>query len=209
MTDLQDRTAPELTSPKDAKAHAKAEKAYRKASCPWFKKKRFFLPLALIVLMVIIQVANGRGDTENSETAKSDSQPTVAGAPKAEAVATDIGTKVRDGEFEFVVTGVEHPGKTFPGKLQTTVTAQGEFVIVRVNVTNIGNEAQPLDCQCQYLLNDKGQAFQPSSAILYTKDALKVVQLIKPGKTVKGAPVVFDAAPGAKIVYIEPQSRRA
>lgn len=118
-------------------------------------------------------------------------------------MATDIGTKVRDGEFEFVVTGVERPAKTFPGKLQTTVTAQGEFVIVRVNVTNIGNEAQPLDCQCQYLLNDKGQGFQPSSAILYTKGALQFVQLIKPGKTVRGTPVVFDVAPGTKIVNIE------
>jgi hypothetical protein len=53
-------------------------------------------------------------------------------------VAAAIGTKVRDGKFEFVVAGVEHPGKTFPGKLQTRLTARGEFVIVRVNVTNIG-----------------------------------------------------------------------
>ena len=199
MTDQQTTPAPEFTSPKDAKA----EKAYRGSTRRWFKKKRFILPLALIVLIVIIQAANGGGDTGTSNTAKSCSQPTVTGAPKAKAVSADIGTKARDGKFEFVVTSVERPGKTFPGKLQTTLTAQGEFVIVRVDVTNIGNEAQLLDCQSQFLLNDKGQTIEPSSAILCTKDALKFVQPISPGNTVKGAPVVFDLAPGTKIVNIE------
>lgn len=62
---------PRVHLPQGRKGARQAETACHKASCPWFKKKRFFLPLALIVLMVIIQVANGRGDTENSETAKS------------------------------------------------------------------------------------------------------------------------------------------
>jgi hypothetical protein len=117
-------------------------------------------------------------------------------------VAPGIGTKVRDGEFEFIVTGVEHPGKTFPGKLRTTLRAQGEFVVVLVDVTNVGHEAQPLDSESQFLLNDKGQTFEPSPAILYTKDALKFVHLINPGNAVKGATVVFDVAPGTKIVTI-------
>jgi len=216
MTDQQTTPAPLFTSPQDAKAQANAEKAYRKATRPWFRKKRFLiLPLALIGLIVIIQAANGRGVAGLFNTAESCSQPTVTSALKAKAVAVGVGgavgvgravgvgTNVRDGNFEFVVTGVERPGKTYPGKLQTTLTARGEFVIVRVNVTNIGKHEQALDSQSQFLFNDKGQTIEPSSAILYTKDALKFVQLIEPGSTVKGAPVVFDVAPGTKIVNVE------
>jgi len=203
MTDQQTTPAPDFISPKDAEAPATSAKAYRLATRPWFKKKRFILPLALILLIVIIQVANGIGDTGTSDTAKSGSQPAVTSALQAQAVAAAIGTKVRDGKLEFVVTGVEHPGKTFTGKLGKTLTAQGEFVIIRVNATNIGNEAENLDCSCQLLLTDKGQKFEPSSSVLLTKDALKFVELIDPGDTVKGAAVLFDVAPGTKIANIE------
>jgi len=173
--------------------NAAAEIIRWKPDRPWFTKVRIMLPLAVIVMIVIVQAV----------TAWNPLRPMVAGAPNATAAAAGIGTKVRDAPFEFVVTGVERPGKTFPGKNHTTLTASGEFVVVWVDVTNLGDEARRLDCQCQYLLNDKGQAFEPSSAILYTKDALKFVRLINPGTTVKGAPVVFDVPPRTKIVSIE------
>lgn len=57
-------------SVKDAKARAKGEKAYRKASRPWFKKKRFWL-LGLIALIIVIVVATGGGDTDESESSGS------------------------------------------------------------------------------------------------------------------------------------------
>jgi len=118
-------------------------------------------------------------------------------------VAPDIGTKVRDGTFEFVVTGVERPGKTIVGKVGATLTAQGEFVIVRVDVTNVGSKEQRLGCSCQFLFNDKGQQFAPSPAVLSTKDALKYVQWISPGQTVKDTSMLFDVAPGTKAANIE------
>lgn len=39
--------SPQFTDPKNAKAQAKAEKAYRKASRPFYKKKRFILLASL------------------------------------------------------------------------------------------------------------------------------------------------------------------
>jgi hypothetical protein len=170
---------------------------------PWFKKKHFIFLLAPIALMVPIQADNGGGGTGTLFTAGGCTQQAVTSPPLAEAVGAAIGTKLRDGKFEFVVTGVEHPGKTFPGKLHTTLTARGEFVIVRVNVTNIGTEAKSLDSRSQFLLNDKGQTLEPSSAILLTRDALMFVQLINPGNVLRGAPLLFDVAPGTKIVNIE------
>jgi hypothetical protein len=49
----------------DPKAQAAAEKAYRKAQRPWFKKKRFIIPLALVVLIIIVQLG---GDDETGES---------------------------------------------------------------------------------------------------------------------------------------------
>lgn len=199
--------APGFASPKDAKAQAKAAKAYTKASRPWFKKKRFILLIAIVLIIAISQAVGGGGDAETTGTAKDTTQSKVDSAPappKVKVVAAGIGTKVRDGKFEFVVTGVERPGKTIAGQFGTSETAQGEFVIVRVNVTNVGNEGQMLDSSSQQLFNDKGQKFAPSSAIMSLKDADKFfLQNINPGNTVKGAPLLFDVAPGTKIANIE------
>jgi hypothetical protein len=43
----------------NAKAQAAADKAYRKASRPWFKKKRYVFPLILVAIIMISALANG------------------------------------------------------------------------------------------------------------------------------------------------------
>ncbi|MEP7194028.1 MAG: DUF4352 domain-containing protein [Actinomycetota bacterium] len=192
-----------ITSPEDpaartaarSGAQATTEKSSAKATRPWFRRKRLTLPLALIaVILAVLAVlaVNGRSNTG-----------TVASPTKAAVVTPDIGTKVRDGTFEFVVTGVERPGKSFMGKAGEKLTAQGEFVIVRVDVTNVGSKEKRLSCACQYLFNDKGTKFAPSPSILRTKDALKYVEWINPGATVKDVSVLFDISPGTKLDEIE------
>lgn len=47
---------------KEANAQAKAAKAYSKAQRPFYKKKRFIIPVALLVLIGIGGVAGGSGD---------------------------------------------------------------------------------------------------------------------------------------------------
>lgn len=64
---------------KDAKAQAAADKAYRKASRPWFKKKRFILPLILVVIIIITSVSNGG----NKKTADAGTAPLVGQTAQA------------------------------------------------------------------------------------------------------------------------------
>jgi hypothetical protein len=45
---------PAAASPKDAPAQAMAEKARSRKSPPWYRKKRFLLPSALTVFLVMI-----------------------------------------------------------------------------------------------------------------------------------------------------------
>jgi hypothetical protein len=112
MTDQHtDPVPPQFTSPKDAKAQAKAEKAYRRATRPWFKKKRFILPLAVVLLIAIFAATSGGDDAGSDPTTSS--QSGAKGDTEA-AKGAAVGDKVRDGKFEFVVTKVERPGKSLP-----------------------------------------------------------------------------------------------
>lgn len=65
------------------KAQAAADKAYRKASRPWFKKKRFILPLILLVIIVITMASNaGKKDSTGAATTAG-TQAATAAAPAA------------------------------------------------------------------------------------------------------------------------------
>ena len=123
MTIQQTTPSPALAAPNDATQR-------RRPAGPWFTRRRILLPLALLAMVVVVAAVNGVGQTR-----------TAPKAPQAAVLVADIGSKVQDGTFEFVVTGVEHPGKTMTGKVGSTLTAKGEFVIVRVDVTNNGKAA--------------------------------------------------------------------
>jgi hypothetical protein len=67
---------PAFGNPRDAKAQARAEKAYRKAQRPWYQKKRFLIPIGLVVLLVIGSALGGGGDNGAATRSPSGSTPT-------------------------------------------------------------------------------------------------------------------------------------
>lgn len=81
----------------DHKAQAKADKAYAKANRPWFKKKRFIIPLALVALMVIAGVASG-GGTSTAPPDNSAAQEGSSGSMGEEAPAEESGPEMTPGQ---------------------------------------------------------------------------------------------------------------
>ena len=53
-------------SPEQAAAQARAAKAYAKAQRPWFKKKRFVVPIGAVALMTVVGI--GGGGSESTAT---------------------------------------------------------------------------------------------------------------------------------------------
>jgi hypothetical protein len=158
---------------------------------------------ALMLIGIIAAVAGGGSGTAGKNGSSGAAPGQTSKASKPADGAPGIGSPVRDGKFEFVVTRVERPGNTI-GESFTRQTAQGEFVIVYVNVTNIGDKAQTLSSSGQVLINDKGQKFEPSSAIFSLPNADKVfLENINPGNVVTDAPLLFDVAPGTVLSEIE------
>lgn len=69
-----------IETTQDAKARAKAEKAYTKATRPWYKKKRFWL-LGIVAIILVFTLTSGGDDNGADDTAKiatSSSQETTA-----------------------------------------------------------------------------------------------------------------------------------
>jgi hypothetical protein len=167
-----------------------------KAAKPFYKKVWFWLVAVLAV--IVAGAAANAGTSSTSSSAGSADEPAAA----APAPAT-IGTAVRDGDFEFTVTGVER-GKTQLGGEYLSTTAQGEFVLVNLTVRNIGNEPGTLFDQNTKLFDAQGREFRPSSsAAIYLPEQSNVIaQTINPGNQVSGT-IVFDVPTGAQLASIQ------
>jgi hypothetical protein len=94
--------------------------------------------------------------------------------------------------FEFTVTGIQPPVETV-GEDFLAEEAQGQFIIVRVTVTNVGDEARTLHASSRYLYDADGRRFETSSALFTLEDADKVfLENINPNNTVADAPLLYD-----------------
>ncbi|MFC4555487.1 DUF4352 domain-containing protein [Georgenia faecalis] len=127
--------------------------------------------------------------------------PAEPDAP-AEPAVPGIGDAVRDGKFEFVVTGIETGVAAVGGDLFGE-EAQGQFVLVHMTVTNIGDAAQYFSGDDQILVDAAGREHSASSSAgLAIEDNDTFYNEINPGNTVDGT-VVFDVPTDAAPVSIE------
>lgn len=162
--------------------------------------------LAIVALIVVVSVASslGGGDTTTGTAGTADTaggaQAPAAAAP--EETVPGLGTAVRDGKLEFTVTAVE-PGVTNVGDEFLSVDAQGQFVLVHVTVTNIGDAAQMFDASSQKLFDTQGREHSAdSTAGIYLGDANSFLNDINPGNSIQGV-VVFDVPADAVPASVE------
>lgn len=179
----------------------------------WFARHKILTGLGVVVLLVIVGASlGGGGDDEPAEpaavadaggeatgptdadveadTAPTDEGPAEEPAPEPPA-APGIGTAVRDGKFEFTVTSVE-TGVPSVGDQYLSQEAQGQYVLVHMTVTNIGDEAQMFTGGNQQLTDTEGRTHESdSTAAIYLGDTNSFLTDINPGNAVEGV-VVFD-----------------
>ena len=126
----------------------------------------------------------------------------VEGVP-AQNVVAGIGDQVQDGSFAFTVTdvdtGVQSLGESF---LRTE--AQGAFVLVRVTVTNVGDESAMFSGSSQKLSDGQGRTFDADTgtALMNVPDSESFLNTINPGNTVYGV-LVFDLPEGLAPAAVE------
>jgi hypothetical protein len=171
----------------------------------------FLIIAGVFVLLIVISIAVGGGGSKNTPAAASSPSASSKAAAPAKAAAApkaaSVGTAVRDGKFQFTITSVSQAktaGDTSDGLGDT---AQGEYTILHVTVTNIGSEPQTLDDSSQYVYDASGRKYDASTDAdldLNSSSGADSVFLndINPGNTVKGQ-IAFDMPTGTKAVKAE------
>jgi hypothetical protein len=169
----------------------------------------------VIVLLIIIAAALGGGDSGSNSTGTSaggstgtgTNAGTGSGQAAQSAALPGIGDKVRDGKFQFVITKVTHAKSVGDTSLGLGDTAQGEFVVLHITVTNISNQPQTLDDSSQYVYDGHGRKYDASGSADIDMSGANGTNStwlddINPGNTVHGR-IAFDLPKGDKAVKAE------
>jgi hypothetical protein len=172
---------------------------------PKKKRHRFRnLLLTLIVAVAIIFIINALtgGDEDTTTTGTGVDASDQAATDESEATTTEpgIGDPARDGKFEFVVIEVE-AGADRIGEGILEEEAQGQFILVRVEVENIGDQAQYLSASDQYLYDADGRQYSASNTAWAAIDS-PLLEQINPGNSIQGT-LVFDVPENMQPVSIE------
>jgi len=143
----------------------------------------------------------GGQDAAEQPAAEEPAAEQPAAEQPAEPQTAGLGTPVRDGKFEFTVTAVE-PGVARLGDDLFGQDAQGQYVLVHLTVTNIGDEAQYFDGSSQKAFDAQGREFSAdTAAAVHLGDANSFLNQINPGNTVSGT-VVFDVPADAALTSL-------
>jgi hypothetical protein len=164
----------------------------------------------LVLFGIIANIDTGDKDSTASSTSSTRTLPTASGAidATATAAAEPSGSKiapaasaVRDGKFEFQIVSMSRGPKA--GDLSNqfmTETAQGEFVVLTVRVTNIGNEPQSYFGSNQKLIDTAGREYAPNSSVDLWLNGY--IGDINPGNSVQVV-MAFDVPPGTPSQALE------
>ncbi|NYJ03877.1 DUF4352 domain-containing protein [Petropleomorpha daqingensis] len=178
-----------------------------------FFKKTWFLVLAGLTVIAIIgsAISGGKGSGSTSGTAADAGEATADGAASGDTAAAapdnsdadaGIGQPAADGKFSFVVNGVDC-SQTEIGNQYFNTTAQGQFCVVDLTVSNVGDKPQSFFGDNASLFNAQGQEFSADSeAAVYMENADSLYEEINPGNTLSSK-VVFDVPAGMVPTSIE------
>ena len=121
-------------------------------------------------------------------------------SPTMKNQVDSVGQPVRDGNFEFVVAGFDRaPVVTDPEFPDLHKAAAGEFVLVKMKVTNISAEPQTFFASFNKLSDGTTEFKSDDEAWIYLGNTLAD---LNPGDSIDTA-IVFDVPVGTEPVSIE------
>jgi hypothetical protein len=152
-TALATEAPTQTQAPIRTRADAKAEKAYAKASRPWYKKKRWIGLIAIIALFVIISATSGSDtggpeqvgastSSSNEAGSSSDEKAGSSGADKAGSKSNPIkvGETVKLEGTQYTVKGAKRSPTV--GSQFLEEKANGVFVVVKLTIENKKDETK-------------------------------------------------------------------
>jgi hypothetical protein len=166
-------------------------------------KKAGPLKILLITFAVIVGICMVGGMIAGLLSKADDAGTPAAGGVKGKAKAAGMNTPVRDGKFQFTVTGMQCGAeKVGSGLFQST--AQGSYCVISVQVRNVGEEAQSFSGSDQKALDAKGVQFSNDGTAEFNVNSGSQTwaDQINPGNGISGK-LVFDVPAGTKLTHLE------
>lgn len=181
--------------PRAQRRRPRPEKAYHKATRPWYKKKRFILLAAIVIIVIFVIASNSGGGSSSSSSS--------GGGASSGTKTVGLNQPVNDGKFQFIVRSVDCSKKTI-GNDPVTTTANGVFCIVSMDVKNVGDQAQTLDASSQYGYDAQGKKYSSDlkSEMYLPNQGGALFNQLNPGSSVSGQ-VAFDVPAGTKLTKLE------
>ncbi|MGB3698617.1 MAG: DUF4352 domain-containing protein [Gordonia sp. (in: high G+C Gram-positive bacteria)] len=154
---------------------------------------------AIVVIIALVAIFGGGDDTK-----KADNTASSAAKGGSDNSSAGINTPVRDGKFEFTVTGVEKNLSSVGDNPYLTQQAQGQFVIVSVKVENIGDKPQSFSPTSQKVVDSQGRSFEPDTTaqVALGGSDIPIWDNINPGNSVD-VKLVYDMPKNAAPASIE------
>jgi len=121
--------------------------------------------------------------------------------PMSSGHTAPVGTAVRDGKFQFQVTAVDPPQPSVGTNEFLRKTAQGEFVLIHVMITNIGTAAQDYAETGQKLIDVAGRQYSADTGADMNVNQ-DLVPTINPGNHLAVA-LAFDVPQGTDVAAME------
>lgn len=168
---------------------------------------------AIVVLVAVFLLLGGCATLVGFGLKGSSDRPSAPSGPAVTAAApagperssagnvAPAGSAVRDGQFEFRVTGAS-TAKTIGTNQFLQTTAQGVFVVFDMQVTNTGNEARHFSSMAQKLIDSAGRKYEASTSADTNLNDMGSLGQINPGISVP-IKVAFDVPPNIGMTALE------
>lgn len=164
-------------SRREGRADGKAEKARQKAMRPWYQKKRFLIPIALVVIGGIAAAAGG-GDEDDPVATGNGSQES------SDPLANVLGVGDTDDTSGIDVTLLTVEAPFRPGEFESGPDPGFRWIGVELSATNTTDEDQVMSSLLNMeIKDDTGQRFD---IVLAGMDRPQIDGTILPGDTIRG-----------------------
>ena len=185
------------SGPRNPKAEAKAAKAYAKAMRPWYKKKRFIVPLGLVVLTIAgsaMSSAGSKSTTNGTGGASVSKSASSSPARGTDSTVGKVGQPVTNAGTTYEVTKVR-TASTIGDPDLLGARADGKFVIVSLNLTNHKDDTKTFLESMAKLKTADGKEYDTSDkAVAAFGDKDLMLKDIQPDLTTSGK-LAFEVPP--------------
>lgn len=178
------------SDPREQRAEAAAGKARLKAMRPWYKKKRFILPIALVVLILIVAIASGGGDDGGDGTPGTGETQTQEDGSASDGESTDArlypdrpDAQPEDQERAIgqsaTINGLEGTVTSGAFRAQISEFETDGYLVIEVSLRNTHSEARPYNTFNWRIQTPSGQVLDP----YFGGDQLGSGDLVQDGTT--------------------------